>query len=394
MNFHIKSTAGLEYGRKDASRGDDEANGMVARELQRIGGEFKQTMGAARDQLTEHGDRLTDIEQKLARRGAPAGSADVNEGWGAKLTDSDGFKGFVSGGLRGTARVEVKALTSATGSGGALVLPHPTREVVPLPQRPMTVRALLAPGETASNLVPFVRQTLRTNNAATVAENTIKPESELGYEEAEAPVRTIAHWVPISRQLFDDVPALRSTIDGELTYGLDEAEERQLLLGDGTGQNILGLTPQAIAFDSSLMASVENATPADVLLMALGQAERALLPATGMILNTMDWIRMVAMKDTTGRYIGNGPFGPEQLRRVWALPTAVTPIMPEGRFMVGAFAQAAQIFDRMEAEVLVSSEDRDNFIKNMLTARAEKRLALAVKRPQALITGTFAAALA
>ena len=38
----------------------------------------------------------------------------------------------------------------------------------------------------------------------------------------------------------------------------------------------------------------------------------------------------------------------------------------------------------MLTEVLISSEDRDNFIKNMLTVRAEERIALAVKIPECL----------
>jgi hypothetical protein len=50
-----------------------------------------------------------------------------------------------------------------------------------------------------------------------------------------------------------------------------------------------------------------------------------------------------------------------------------------------------QIFDRMDAEVLVFSEDRDNFITKMLTVRAESRLALAVRKPTAFVKGTLVA---
>ena len=68
--------------------------------------------------------------------------------------------------------------------------------------------------------------------------------------------------------------------------------------------------------------------------------------------------------------------------------------MAQGSFLTGALKYAAQIFDREDANVLISTEDRDNFVKNMVTILCEERLALAVYRPQALVSGTFAAATA
>jgi HK97 family phage major capsid protein len=203
-----------------------------------------------------------------------------------------------------------------------------------------------------------------------------------------APVREIAHWVPASRQAMDDAPALESLVDVELRYGLAFVEELQLLLGDGTGENIEGLIPQATAFDDTLREPDDNM--ADTLLRAVTQAELAQLPATGVIFNTVDWAKLMGLKNANGDYLGGGPFASTE-RSIWDLPKVATPAIPQGEFLVGAFGTAAQIFDRLEAEVLVSSEDRDNFIKNMLTIRAEERLALAVKRPEALIHGAFEA---
>ena len=55
-------------------------------------------------------------------------------------------------------------------------------------------------------------------------------------------------------------------------------------------------------------------------------------------------------------------------------------------------AVGAQIFDRMDAMVEISTEDDQNFRKNLVTVLAEERLALAVYRPEAFVKGDFAAA--
>lgn len=353
-------------------------------------------LAKAREDVTDLAARMLEMEQKGARR---PGGEPAFKSLGERVTGSPEFKSFVSSGARGTGRIEVKMITSAPGSAGSLVEPDRIREPIMLPHRPLTVRALLQPGRTGSNLVYFVRQTGFTNNAAPVAEGAQKPESNITFAPDTAAVKTIAHWIPVSRQAFDDVPGMESLIDGELRYGLDFVEEQQLLFGDGTGENLKGLATQATPFAApaglptlGLPDSVPAGTALDkieTLLQAIVQAEIALLPASGIILNTGDWAQIISAKDTTGQYLGNGPFGTLQGRSIWDLPTAVTTAMPQGKFIVGSLGTSAQIFDRLDAEVVVSSEDRDNFIKNTLTVRAEKRLALAVKRPAGIIYGSF-----
>jgi HK97 family phage major capsid protein len=103
-------------------------------------------------------------------------------------------------------------------------------------------------------------------------------------------------------------------------------------------------------------------------------------------MNALDWERITGIKDSESRYIGAGPFmsTPEI---PWRLPVVAT-----NSIDVGDFRRAAAIYDRMEIELLISSEDRDNFVKNMLTVRVEKRLALAITMPSALIYGSLSSA--
>ncbi len=286
-------------------------------------------------------------------------------------------------------KIEVQnVITSASTSAGTLIVPQRETDIIGIPRRQMTVRQLLDEGSTASNLVQYARQSARANAAAVVAEGTLKPESNYEWRLAEAAVRTIAHWIYVSRQSMDDIPQLQGEIDGELRYGLDLAEEAQLLKGSGVGENLNGLMTQATAYVAAF--AIANKTMIDTMRLALLQASLAEYPADGIVLHPTDWARIELTKDAGMNYIFANIVqlaGPQ----LWGRPVIATQAQDEDNFLVGAFRAAAKIYDRMDVEVLISSEDRDNFVKNMLTVRAEKRLALAVKRPAALIKGRFSA---
>lgn len=358
---------------------------QVSGELARIGGETRTTLANHTERLNELSDRQRDVEQNVADRNFRGRGGGGAESLGERVINSAEYTAFGGSNARGKFSVRIKqAITSLSTSAGGMISPDHRPDVIALPRRRLTVRALLAPGNTNSNNVQYARQTTRTNNATVVTEGAKKPESVYAWTQADAPVRTIAHFVKASRQAMDDAPLLASTIDGELRYGLDLTEESQLLLGSGTGQNIFGIIPQATAYDTSRNGTGDTAF--DTLAHAIAQAETALLPATGIVMNIDDLEALKLIKDGEGRYIGGGPFGPP-ITMVWGRPVVGTPIVASGKFLVGAFLDGAQIFDRLEAEVLVSTENEDDFVKNLITVRAEERLALAVKRPTSFIYG-------
>ena len=343
---------------------------------------------SASDKLTAKAEELDgrqrDLEQKLAAK--REGTRDDVKSLGATVVENETIKNFMKN-PSGSVRIDVNAaITSLTSSAGGLIRPDRDTEIVPIPRRKMTVRDLLTVGRTGSNLVQYPKQTARTNAAAVVSETTQKPESNYTWTLADAPVRTIAHWVPVSRQAMDDAPQLQTEIDGELRYGLDLSEEVELLNGSGSGQHISGLITNATAYAAAF--AVSGATLIDQLRLAKLQASLAEFPSDGMVLHPADWARIELTKDGENRYIWANPraLGTPTL---WGDPVVETQAMTIDKFLVGAFKVAATIYDRMDAEVLISSEDRDNFIKNMLTVRAEKRLAMGVKRPLALVYGDF-----
>ncbi|MEO8713958.1 MAG: phage major capsid protein, partial [Acetobacteraceae bacterium] len=291
--------------------------------------------------------------------------------------------------------MERKDITTAPATLGAGVSPTTSLVVadrvpglIGLPLRPMVVRDLLTPGATISNNIEYVLETDNpfTTAAAVVSENTVKPETNLTFNMMSAPVRTIAHFSRASRQIMDDAPQLQSFIDGRLRYGLQFAEEGEMLNGNGTGNHLNGIIPQASAYSAAFAPPSE--TDIDRIRMALLQATLAYYPSTGVVLHPTDWAKMEMAKDTLGRYIIGDPQG-TTAPRLWGLPVVATQAMVATHFLVGAFKLGAQIFDRMSIEVLISTEDANNFTQNMISIRAEERLALVVYRPNAFVTGTL-----
>lgn len=336
-------------------------------------------------------DRLLELEQKMVRR---AGNDDERiKSVGEQFTDTEDYKALSSKG-RGTARMRLKAVTNitsaTTGTGGVGAAIEPTRVpgIISRPDRPMTIRDLLMPGRTASDSIEFVQESGFQNMAAPVAEGADKPQSDLSFELKTTPVRTIAHWMRASKQVLADIPLLQSYIDGRLRYGLQYVEEQQLLAGDGTGQNLLGLIPQATPFDDALRQ--EGDTKIKTLRRAILQVRLAEYRASGIVLNPVDWADIELETDANGRYIWVNVVEGGQAR-MWRLPVVETTAIPQDSFLVGAFDMAAQIFDREDAAVEVSTEDGDNFRKNMVTIRGEERLGLAVYRPESFVFGDFAA---
>ncbi|MCK8779078.1 phage major capsid protein [Rhizobium sp. NTR19] len=335
--------------------------------------------------LAEAKARLDEMEQKMARNRE---QGDNGRTAGERFVEDEGFKSFAGQTRpRGRHIVEVKDITSLTtdaaGSVGSLVQPQRVSGTE-LPQRRMTIRALLAQGNTNSNSIEYDKEKLFTNNAAPVAEGATKPQSELQFEDATAPVRTIAHWMRASVQILADAPGLRSMIDQRLRYGLAYAEEQQLLNGSGSGQNLEGLITAATAY--SAPGSLTAATPVDVVRLMILQVALAEYPANGIVMNPIDMAAIEMAKDTAGGYLIGDPQGTIQ-KRLWGLPVIETQAIGVDKALVGAFNLAAQIFDRQDATVEVSTEDQDNFVKNKVTIRAEERLALAIYREAALVYG-------
>lgn len=328
---------------------------------------------------------LLDVTQRLeAQEKARKETAQRAKSLGEMFVESEQFKKGVEGGVGQGQRisVNVKNITSATASAGAAVAPDFRPEINMLGRRKLTVRDLMAPGTTKGNAITYIKQTGFTNNAAPVSETVKKPQSDIVLTAVVQAVITIAHYAKASVQILDDVPQLQSFIDSQLRYGLALVEETQLLKGSGVGLNLNGIYTQATAYAAPI--SIATPTRIDTLRLMMLQTMLALYPATGIVLHPSDWTAIELGKDTQGRYIIGDPQGTLS-PSLWGLPVSESLSMTVNTALVGAFKSMSQIFDREDANVVISTENEDDFVRNMITIRAEERLASAVYRPEAFI---------
>ena len=356
----------------------------------------EETRASVDKMLTVQGElqaRLQAAEQLVAKMDQGGGREDAPLSLGRQFVTGENFKAFAGqtsprGRVDMTVNAAITSLTTDTaGAAGDLVEKTRLPGVVALPQRRMTVRDLIAPGQMDGSTLEYVKETGFTNNAGMVSETVKKPESTLKFDLVTTSARVIAHYMKASRQILSDASQLASIIDNRLRYGLAYKEEQQLLTGDGTGQNLLGIIPQATAF-SAPFDPAGTETVIDSLRLALLQSELAEFASTGIVLNPTDWARIELLKDTTGRYIIGNPQG-TLAPTLWGRPVVATQAISVDKFLCGAFQQGAQVFDRWQARVEVATENEDDFVKNMVTILAEERLALAVYRPEAFVYGDF-----
>jgi HK97 family phage major capsid protein len=343
--------------------------------------------------------------QRIATLSNGTNAPNVQKSIGAQFVESVEFKNASASGSLNTGTFQVKNITGLANSGGALVRPDRQAEVVIPARRPLRVRDLMVTIPTSSNSIEYVRRNVFTNNAAPQApgapstaigagEMQNKAQSNITYELVSAPVRTFAHWVPASRQILQDAPALQGLIDTELVYGLDLVSDAQILNGDGTNQNLTGLMVDAgvtvVAPDS---ATATAAARPQAMLEHIRKAITAMqlqeyYNVSGVVLNPTDWATIELAKGTDGQYIwASVASGAEE--RVWRVPVVITNAMTVGRFLLGDWTIGAKLFDREQANVRVSESHASMFIQNAVAVLAEERYAMSIPHPKAFARGVF-----
>lgn len=352
-----------------------------AKETGRVSTETKSAIDALGTQQREMADRLASLEQK----GSIVPDTNLDTSWGGQLIKSDRYAAFAAGQAQ-KVRVEVK--NTLVGSD-ANVAPDRKPGIVPGAFVPLTLESLFTSVPTSSNAVEFTKEASFTNSAAEASEGAAKAESALTWSLVNMPISTVAHWIKISRQLAADNAALAAYVNARMTYGVNRRVETQLGAGDGVAPNISGILDSGNFTAHGYAAANLGATLPKIVLIRkiIADLWAAGYPATAILLNPADWATIeIDLLTVAANAVRVGVNGAGQ-QTLFGIPVVQSVGMTADNVAVGAFNQSGTIYNREGVVVELSDSDSDNFTKNLVTIRAERRLALATEVPAAVRAG-------
>lgn len=289
---------------------------------------------------------------------------------------------------------DVHIVPNAIAGTDHLLLPDIDRNIVKVPLQRPTIASWLGAGViTNAAITYFVEKAWdNTTNGSfeTVAENAKKPGMTAPtYDEVTETLKKIAGWIKVSMEMAEDASFLVSEINNRLLEQLTIFEENQLLYGDGTGTNVLGLMNRPGVQVKTSPSYEENL---DAIYDAINSVFlKTNIRANGIIMNPIDYQNIRLMRDANGQYFAGGPFsgqygngGMLQEPGIWGLNTIQTTAIPAGTVLIGA-GEGATVYRKGGIRVETSNVDGEDFTHNRFTVLAEERLALAVRRPDAFV---------
>ena len=335
--------------------------------------------------------RLNEIEQKLAE--APTKGKGRGIGVGIEsLLATDTFrqrlKAVAEDGMPNTGSIHLPGVTArnlkalVSGGGGTVNSPDNSfpslterGPIVTQVQRPLSILELLPRIPVKSNSFEHVRLSKLASAAAVQqSEGDQKAEMTVVTELVTSPIATLAVFTIASVQVLSDNPQLGDMVRSILLADLLDKLESMIVAGTGTNGEFTGLLSQAVP-----ITGITAGNPADELAQA-----QTIMAASGytpslVVVSHNTWNRIRTERATGGneQYVAGGWANPSS-PSVWNMPLVQTSSIGDNEALIIDSARGARILDREQVAVAISREDRDNFVKNMVTMLAEGRFGLAV----------------
>jgi len=259
--------------------------------------------------------------------------------------------------------------------------------IIPAAPRKLHVRALLPTGVMTTSAIHYLQETGSEGAAAAWLDNSgNKPQIDFDLTEKVAPSEFIAGYLRITRKALDDISAMRSYLQTRLLESYLDAEDNQILNGNGTSPNLDGIITNAEAYTGFRTIQVEK------LIDSIAQVESNNHSANGILLSPEQYYALLLTKGTTNDYTLPGLGTVNSVNGqlfVAGIPVFRSTAMTDSKYLVGDWAKGAQLFIRENPIVRFFEEDGTNVRENKITVRVEGRVALPIYYTDAFVTGSL-----
>lgn len=360
--------------------------------------------GLVTEKTAEANERMTAMEKELsALQQAAAGRMDAVKTapatFGHQLVADKAYQEFkskVAGNRHANFRLELTAApetTQASNSASRTSLAAPTElGLVTDPRAVLNIEGLFGRLGVGGNAYQYVKYGYTTTETATgpaiVAEGAAKPESNYAGTIQTGTIKTIAHWTKMTEQMMADDANIVSFINDDMRYQLNKVIDYQIVRGTGSGQ-LKGLNQSGNYTDYITGSGFTTGdTVIDLVLKVKTQMEAAGITNITLLLNPIDWCKVLCAKNVNKDYLIPGIVD-VPMQRIWGIPVVLSGCVESGKFHMGNFYEGGKVIERSGIAVELDREG-DDFIKNLMTLRVERRLDFAVVQPKALAYGNFA----
>lgn len=232
-----------------------------------------------------------------------------------------------------------------------------------------------------SPVYKYLRQTVRTNNAAIVAAGATKPTSVVSVDPIEGRLQVFAHISEyVDEYLLKDADTLASFLTTQLLYMLREAVEEEILNGDGTTGHLTGiLNTSGIQTQAYATDAVTTLRLAALKLENLGQV------ADLFIVNSADWAAIETQRVTSGSFDLGGPID-RTTQKLWGTQVVTSTRIAAGTAL--ALDRSAAGVDT-DGSIETKWDQSSGFDKNQVRARVEGRFGLSVFQPAGIVKATL-----
>ena len=273
------------------------------------------------------------------------------------------------------AKLELKAvgtMTAAANLSGNVIATYDNTPAV-RGRRKITMRDLVPVINSSTGVWKFYRQRTPVGEGSLGFQTThgaLKAQMDYDLDEVTVTADYLAAFVRFAKQMAQDLPFLQNFIANELVEDYKRAETDAFL--------------PTLTAAASAVAVTSGANVAEKIIDNIAVLLASDWDPSAIVTTAANWAAVLKTKPNDYSIPGGVQIGLDGSIRFIGLPLVASNNMAAGKTLIGDFTKA-NIIQTEGLSVNFYEQDSDNVQRNLITAKVEARVALAILRPDAFV---------